>query len=247
MKYLLITLVIAFVCLSTNADAQTEAQDPGWQWGRLSNVENSFGNIGIRTNFYNDIYTFEWYIDTIYIEDTAFFHSGGYPNNQDFHIAVVKRNSKGEFIKALDLYTPQNMDLYYSDMEIDNASNIYIYGSFQDTLFINDTIVIPANPGFGGDIYLLKLDQDLNFQWAKQISDPSTDDPGGIAISKDNNLYISTYHMNGGYDTIHQFINFFNQDSTEILTGLISLLKLDMPETSSGGMKSGNPGTDMPS
>jgi hypothetical protein len=226
MKFLKILSALFFIFFSYQALSQTEPQDPGWQWGRLSNVENSFRNLGIRTNFYNDIYTFEWYIDSIYIEDTVFMHTGGYPNNQDFHIAVIKRNSRGEFIKALDLYTPQNKQLYFVDMEIDRASDIYVYGSFQDTLFINDTIVLRDNPEFGRDIYLVKLDQDLNFIWAKQIS-PSLGDPGGIAISRDNKMYISAYHMTDGYDTVHQYINFFNQDSTEILTGLISLLKLD--------------------
>jgi hypothetical protein len=228
MKYVLIALALSFSFLSLKTGAQTKSQDPGWQWGRLSNVENSFRNLGIRSNLYNDIYSFEWYIDSIYIEDTVFMHTGGYPNNPDFHIAVVKRNSRGEFIKALDLYTPQNKQLYYADMEIDNASNIYIYGSFEDTLFIDDTIVLRVNPAYGRDIYLVKLDKDLNFLWAKQISTPGgSGDPGGIAISKDNYLYVSTYHMIGGYDTVHLYINFFNQDSTEILSGLISLLNLD--------------------
>jgi hypothetical protein len=118
MKYLLITLALSFGFLSPKARAQTENQDPGCQWARLSNVVNEFRSLGIRTNFNNDIYSFCWYIDTIYIEDTSFIHPGGAPGIQDFNLALVKRNSDGQFLKACDFITPQNDAIWNVDVRL---------------------------------------------------------------------------------------------------------------------------------
>lgn len=226
MRYPLVIIALILNFFPNLVFAQNKSQDPGWQWAQLSNVENSRWNMGIRTNFYNDIFTSERYIDTIYIEDTAFFHSGGWANYNDYHIALVKRNSKGEFLKAVDLFVPQNSHLYYADMEMDNESNVYLFGEFDDTLFVNDTIILPVNEISFIDLYLLKLDKDLNFKWAGIISSKYSDNIGRLDISEENDLYLSVFNMNS-YDTVYRFVNFFNQDSAEIRTGLISLLKLD--------------------
>jgi hypothetical protein len=219
-------IALTFILFPGIVSAQKESHDPGWQWGRLTNIENS-GNDEIKTNFFNDIYSLESYIDTIYIEDTAFFHPGGYPNQQDFNLALIKRNSKGEFVKAIDIFTPQNKRLYYADMELDSESNIYLYGAYDDTIFINDNILPPVYYPQYGDVFLIKLDKELNFKWAKTIAYRGFDYCSGMGISKDNFIYLSTYHMPGSYDTLHYYVNFFGQDSTEILTGVISLLKVD--------------------
>jgi hypothetical protein len=227
MRNLLILLASLFTICSESAYSQEMSSKPGWQWGRFSNIQNSFDNLVNRTNFYNDIFSLEWYIDAIYIEDTAFAHPEGYPNFQDFNLALIKRNSKGEFIKAIDIYSPPNKMLYYADMELDQESNIYLYGTYEDTLFVNDTFLLPRYIPYYSDIFLIKLDENLDFIWAKTIASRSQDACSGLAISQDDFIYLTTYNMNGGYDTVHSYINFFDQDSTEILTGVISLLKVD--------------------
>jgi hypothetical protein len=226
MKYLLITLAISFSYLSPKASAQTESPDPGWQWARLSNLVNEFRSLGIRTNFNNDIYSFCWYIDTIYIEDTAFIHPGGSPTLQDFNVALIKRDSKGNFIKACDLITPQNSAIWIVDVEIDNESNIIVYGTFEDTLFVNDVILtVPGDDGV--NLFLIKMDSDFNFKWGSTISSPYQDECGRLAISKDNYYYLSANHMHNGSDTVSRMAYYLGQDSAYVEDGLNSLLKID--------------------
>lgn len=218
-------LTVILVCISLSIAAQNAESDPGWQWAKLSNIHNSSSNEGFRTDFDNNFLAFYYYADSIIIDDTAFYHAGNYPNGMANCIAIVKRNSKGEFLKAVDIYTTPNEYLFSAEMELDKESNVYLYGTFTDTLFVNGHNVLLQNPNHV-DVYLLKLNKNLEFQWAQTISYIYQDDCRGIEISEDNYIYLSVEHM-AGMDTGHVYANYFNQDSADVYGGLSSLLKID--------------------
>ncbi len=225
MKRKISFLAFIVVSLTLELNAQNISTDPGWQWARLSNIHNSSSNEDFRKDFDNNFLSFYYYADSIIIDDTAFYHAGNYPNGMANCIAIVKRNSKGEFLKAADIYTTPNEYLFSTEMELDKESNVYIYGTFTDTLFVNGHTVLLPNPDHV-DVYLLKLDNNFEFQWAQTISYIYQDDCRGIEISEDNYIYLSVEHM-AGMNTGHVFANYFNQDSADVYGGLSSLLKID--------------------
>ena len=100
--------LLVFIFLTINSGilfAQTEDWD--WQWAK-SNITNSGWSPGIRTDFFNNSYSFYYYVDSIIIGDTSFRHLVAYPSGQDLNLAIIKRNSNGKFLKAVDIYTPKN-------------------------------------------------------------------------------------------------------------------------------------------
>ena len=226
MRIYLITLFLFIYFTVQCSDSLGQTQDSTYQWARLSNIENKFRSLGIRTNFNNDIFSFCWYIDSIYIEDTAFLHFGGYPNHQDFNVAIVKRDYQGNFIKACDFFTPQNKSIWFVDVEIDKESNLLVFGSFSDTPYIdNKRITVSDNQG--RNLFLVKLDSDFNFIWGNTISSPYQDECGNINISEDNYYYLTANHMHNGSDTVSRIAYYLGQDSAYVDDGLNSLLKID--------------------
>ena len=221
MKLFTHSLTLFFLLFCLNVSSQNKELDPGWQWARLTNIPNTLDSEEILTDADNNTISFIYYIDSVLIEDTAFYHDENYAS---YNIAIIKRNSEGDFIKAADIYTNPGEFLFNTDLATDHESNIYLYGSFSDTLFVNDTMITMPNPGI--DIYLLKLDNNLEFQWGGTISSDYQDDSEGLAISEDNYIYLSAQHFNS-LDTSHSFVNFFNQDSADVAQGLNSLVKLD--------------------
>jgi hypothetical protein len=153
------------------------------------------------------------------IEDTAFYHPTEHP--YDCNIAIIKRNSIGGFLKALDIYTTTGNYFYYAEIELDKGSNVYLYVVCSDTVFVNGQILIPLTPGHS--VFLLKFDNNLEFQWANTISSLCQDISGGIAVSDDNYIYLSAEHLCND----HYIANYFGQDSADIYGGLNSLLKID--------------------
>jgi hypothetical protein len=223
MKNLSQVAALILICFSQNITAQKDISDPGWQWAKFSNTYHSASYSSddkeIKTDFDNNMFTFYYYEDSIRIEDTAFYHPTEHP--YDCNLAVVKRNSSGGFLKALDIYTTYGNFFYYAEIELDKGSNVYLYVVCGDTVFVNGQILTPLTPGHS--VFLLKFDNNLEFQWANTISSMCQDISGGIAVSDDNYIYLSADHLCND----HYMANYFNQDSADIYGGLNSLLKID--------------------
>jgi len=225
MKKILALVLLVISVAFGKLFAQTELEEWDWQWGKKPEIYNSYRALGIRTDFYNNSYSYHWYIDSITIGDTSFIHHGGIPSRQDFNLAIVKHNSKGEQVNVIDIYTPQDESIWTVDIEIDQESNLFICGTFRDTLSISNTLLTTNTPG--RNLFILKLTSDFQFLWANTITGYGQNDCAGFEISEDNSLYLSVKHHGVGYDSTVCMINFLNQDSALVENGLNSLLKID--------------------
>jgi hypothetical protein len=83
---------------------------------------------------------------------------------------------------------------YARDMDIDAAGNVYVTGSFKNT--------VDFDPGSGTqefislgmlDIYILKLDAAGNLVWAKQIGSDYDDEGMNIAVNDSGEVYVTGY------------------------------------------------------
>jgi hypothetical protein len=221
MKSIYSSLLLGLILFSRLSLAQITATDPGWQWARFSNTFQVSSGGKMLTDAENNILTHFYYSDSVFIEDTAFIH---YHPDEEYNLAIVKRNSDGEFIRAIDVTTNPDEFIFGTDLVTDQESNIYLYGSFSDTVRINDNLIVPERPGI--ELFLIKLNKNLEFQWSQIISSRYQDENEGIAVSGDNYLYLTSSHFNS-MDTTHCMVNYFGQDSADVYAGLNSLLKID--------------------
>lgn len=117
---------------------------------------------------------------------------------------LLKLDASGNFSWAKAINGSISQTGGSSALKVDKAGNSYTAGWF------NNTVDFDPGPGVfnlantiasGGATYLLKLNTDGNFEWAKQIGDPGNGDYKAIALDTSGNLYITgTIAATGDFD-----------------------------------------------
>jgi hypothetical protein len=119
----------------------------------------------------------------------------------DTTILVSTHKNMDGFIAQLDLYgncikAKRFIGHFWDsagDFDLDTNNNIYVSGTFTDTISIDGTILIANNSH--GDMFFCKFDSAFNLIWARQTN--STGNYGAIAsgVIKDNEdkFYVSGY------------------------------------------------------
>lgn len=128
---------------------------------------------------------------------TADFDPG--PNTYN----LVSDGSEDIFILKLDkegnLKWAKQIQGYESDygnaIALDSVANVYVTGTFYKTAdFDPGSGSSILNTGIGSnDVYILKLDRNGNFDWAKAFGGWTWDTSNGIAVDKAGNVYNTGY------------------------------------------------------
>lgn len=109
-------------------------------------------------------------------------------------IFITKMNAAGDFEWIKQIGGPEYERS--SSIALDEAGNIYITGGFQDTVDFNpatgisDTSFLSAT-GLSFDIFVLKLDSNGIFKWAKKIGGPNNDLGHAITADSESSVYIT--------------------------------------------------------
>ncbi len=106
---------------------------------------------------------------------------------------VQKLDSEGKFIWGFG-YGGEGFDASggTEDVAVDEDGNVYILGDYGLSVDFDpgpEHFVMTSNGN--SDVFLLKLDRDGNFVWARSIGGPNKDGVGGIAIDSKHRIYIS--------------------------------------------------------
>lgn len=107
---------------------------------------------------------------------------------------VLKLDSNGDFIWAKSFGILKNNIGGFLAISAahDNDDNVYITGSFVDTLDFDLGIGTNYLYSYGEkDIMILKLDANGDFVWVKQMGGIGYDEAWDLAIGTDENLYVS--------------------------------------------------------
>ncbi len=80
-----------------------------------------------------------------------------------------------------------------SRIAIDNFSNVYVTGGFQNTGNYGPLSLTSQGEW---DAFLFKMDKDGNWLWARNVGSNKTDRANGIAIDNHDNIYISGEYRN---------------------------------------------------
>ena len=122
---------------------------------------------------------------------------------------IAKYSSNGTF-QWVNTFGGNSLDNVVG-VEVDDANNVYVLGSFYDSV---DYSIAPgwqtmiAQPGLA-DLLFAKYSSTGNLVWAKQLGGPSSDAAVDIAIDHSNNIYLTgtffgtaDYDPGPGFDTL---------------------------------------------
>ena len=127
--------------------------------------------------------------------------SNGVPSSSDnWDVFISKLDSAGNFVWAKQLGGQEREQ--NGAITVDDSGNVYSTGQFEGTVDFN-----PGNSTFNltsagqWDVYVSKLDSAGNFVWAKKMGGSSYDMGTGIAVDKEQQVYITGwFQMTGDYD-----------------------------------------------
>jgi hypothetical protein len=204
----------------------SECQEWNWKWAESVTSQNTGTFPGqIECDFLNNYYEIAVYHNTLALPDTTYYHSGQFMYSYNCN-AVLKYNTLGEYLKALDFYVDPDGSLFYSDIGLDKEQNLYISFSFSQTLFIQDSTYdtyywqCPMSPD-GLDI---KLNKEFEIQWAEYIGSCGQDNIWQNTVTENGDIYLNTNHYVNEFGT--QVI-FFDQDSIFSEKEFSTICKLD--------------------
>ncbi len=211
-----ICLLFSFLHLTSNA------QNSVFEWAK--SVYSTYTGIqSIAVDSSQNVYSTGYFIGTVDF-DPGQGISNLTSTASNFDIFVQKLDSSGDFLWA---YNFPNGKSY--DMHLDQNGNLYITGYFKSTIdFDPGPGVFNLTPYNHHDIFILKLDPNGNFLWAKNMGTSfeggsiygggfgnsiTTDNQGnvyttgifyGITIDFNPGSGVDTLTSNGGYDTFIQ-------------------------------------------
>jgi hypothetical protein len=113
-------------------------------------------------------------------------------SNGDVDAFVVKYDSNGNILWAKSF--GQLSEDIAEGVTTDANGNIYVVGSFVNTVDFNPGSGVNNYTSLGGgDAYILKLDPNGNFIWAKTFGSANYDEANSIAISATGDILVSGY------------------------------------------------------
>jgi hypothetical protein len=112
-------------------------------------------------------------------------------NNTGFDYIIGKNDLVNENIVWVKELTGASSENIISDLLLSDINDIYIYGSFEDSIHIGDT-TLSNNNGFA-DNFILRLDSTGTIKWAYQThtTDNQYTAPGQLRAGPNNTIYVS--------------------------------------------------------
>lgn len=214
-KYL---AVIYLLILNLNATSLTLAQGTNVAWANsLGGPYVESGN-AITTDDFGNVYSTGFFTQTVDFDPgIGVFNLSS--TGTGYGVYITKFNSQGNLIWAKSI-GGDNLNNSYC-IKVDAVGNVYIGGIFYNSIDFDPGSGVYNLSGNGaGDIFILKLDFNGNFIWAKQIGGNSGDYCKSFAFDSNGNLLASGQFSNDA--DFDPGVGVFN------LTGAgVFLLKLD--------------------
>lgn len=160
--------------------AHSFGSSSGWDRGHQITTD-AYGNVYITGQF-------EWTVDFDPGTETYNLTSNG-----DYDICIQKLDAYGNFLWARNV-GGNSWDMGYS-IAIDATGNSYTTGYFSETVDFDPgpgTYELSSN--LGSDAFILKLDSEGDFIWARNIGDTSSIS-GYSTITDQDNIYLTGHYM----------------------------------------------------
>lgn len=219
MKNLFTVPFIFFILFACNCIAQ---EVPIFQWAKNLGGSSTEGATTIKTDASGNVY-----VGGYFNSSTADFDPGTGTVNLSSagsdDAFICKLTSAGELVWARSFGS--NSADYVTDLEIDDAGNVYATGYFANT--------VDFNPGTGTfnltsagsyDAFIVKLTTDGDFIWAGNVGGSSSDYGNQIALDNAGNVFITGHFFSSSADFNPGagIVNFSSTGGTDVF-----VLKLD--------------------
>jgi len=139
-----------------------------------------------------------------FFEDTADFDPGpavyNFSSNGSLDIYISKLTNTGDLIWAKQLGGVGTE--YTGGIAVDKASNVYVIGSFPNTVDFDPGVSVYNLSSVGqSDIFISKIDSSGNFIWAVSMGSYNNESPGSIAVDDAENVYCTgSFSNNADFD-----------------------------------------------
>lgn len=138
-------------------------------------------------------------------------------------IYISKLDSSGNYLWAVGIggFYPD----YGTSIAVDNSGNVFATGLYENSVDFDPGLETFYLVSYGRtrDIFILKLDVDGNFVWAKSIGGNDSDSGASIAVDGSNNLYVNgSFSWTVDFDPGDEISNLISNGLSDIF-----ILKLD--------------------
>lgn len=146
------------------------------------------------------------FLTTGYYDDTTDFDPREGCDYQDIRrtkgnndIFLTKFNSNGSY--AWTYTVGGTGDDRPSDVITDSLGNIYVTGYFSGSVDFDPTDTVETYTASGtNDTFITKIGSDGTYEWTYVVSGDNSDQSTSIAIDRQNNLYITGFHISTAVD-----------------------------------------------
>lgn len=176
----LFIFILTAMCLS--------AQSPEWMWAKQAGGMDYDSGYGIATDSIGNSYV------TGCFEGTATFGNITLTTNVSYDIFIAKLDSNGSYLWAKQAGGTSSDDGL--GIATDSNGNCYVTGFFSDNATFGTTTL--TSNGYN-DIFIIKLDSNGNYLWAKQAGGAYDDQGRNISIDNCGNTYVTGVYQ--GYAT----------------------------------------------
>ena len=199
------TVLILFICSVLNLHAQPE----GRKWGGFKFFKSPGAERGqkIQTDNYGNIYVGGECAVPFSIEGDT-LKPNGHINNQ--FIIKYDRSGTKQWFKRLS----SNNFSRITAIEVDAQENVYITGSFRDTLRF-DQFVISSSVAFGQPGFVAKINKQGIVQWLIRIGNGATSNAASAKLTSTGNLIVA-----GNFSGISNTFGTFNLSTLGNTTNL---------------------------
>jgi hypothetical protein len=200
-------------------------QEWNWEWsGSVTRKGESTWMEVQCCDLVNNFYCTAIYDSVLYMPDTTFVHPEQYTGS-NCNEAILKYDYRGEFVKALDLYTIPQGAVYDAKVGTGKGLDIYITILFSWKVFIQDTVInhLVSPYALQVDGVVVKMTPDFDIVWAKLIGSLYNDNIYDSYVTPDEDIYVLAEH----YCDEGTPIIFFEQDTLVSDEDVSTISKLD--------------------
>ncbi len=191
MKNLLLTLftIVTFTTVSVSQS---------YQWAKSFGGTEGDQGTSVAVDINGNIYTTGFFSDTADFDPGPLVYNLISKGNDD--IFISKTDSGGNLIWATGIGS-SNMDRSFA-ITCDDSGNVYATGSFRLAADFDPDTTTAFVGSFGlGDIFVVKLNTNGNFVWAKHFGGNLTDEGLAIAVDLNGNVYSTgTFQVTADFD-----------------------------------------------
>ncbi|HHH54260.1 MAG TPA: hypothetical protein ENK91_11420, partial [Bacteroidetes bacterium] len=152
----------------------------------------------------NNVYTSGYFSSTVDF-DPGTGVSTLSTNVGEYDIFILKMDENGNYVWAKSI--PELSKLHSVSISFDSNNSIYVAGSFDGTIDLDFGTAVQdliSNGGF--DIFVLKMNRDGNFIWAKNIGGLGDEKSSSIILDSNDDIYVTGYftgtmNIDRGIDT----------------------------------------------